>query len=435
MRINRLKLENFRQFRNKTVEFGKNWTVIVAPNASGKSSIIEAIYMLSYGDSPWTNKTSNLIKITHKTEEIQNKPGKINDKLMKTPEVKDYEKLINHTCRISSEIERNQEIKNLSMVIQNNNRSIVKSFKEDTSSITRKEFIQNIHTILFSPDMIDYLMFEPKQRRDFLDKHIESIDPEYGDILNNYEKVLRQRNSLLRIIRSKTRQRLNGYKNGYSNGYYNHYSNSNNNTSTYQNLKSQQFSDESSLKYWTEQLINLGSIVMTKRFDFVNRLNGTKQDLYPTKINYIPKLILNELETLGNTSYIEQEFKKQIQGIHEKEKVVGITLIGPHRDDWSLENKGININELGSRGEKRLSISDVILKVNHIIKEDQNIRPIILLDDISSELDEKNMKELFQNKISKDQQAIITTTTEAHLPDKVIENSQIIHLNDDKSED
>lgn len=373
MQLTTLTLQNFRQFKKKTLSFEKPWTFIVAPNTKGKSTVIEAIYMLCNGQSPWTNGSSNIIKITSQKSKSK------------------YEAIQEDNCRIEGKIQSNGETKTLSLYLQVRNGSTTKQYKVDNSPTTRNKFTQHLHCVLFSPDLIDRLMFEPKQRRDFLDEHLSSLDLDYAPILSSYNKVLRQRNSLLRLLAAKKRP-------------------PNGNT----------------LEYWTEQLLDLGTQVITSRFDFIHKVNSENPELYPATITYQPRVLLHDIGELADESYVREEFEKQLESRRSKELLAGTTLTGPHRDDWYLTDKMRNLHDFGSRGEKRMAIADVIFKVNNLLGELLESQPILLLDDISSELDEGNTKKLFEEKIDENQQVVVTTTSKDAIIDR--QQTNIVQL-------
>jgi DNA replication and repair protein RecF len=400
MQIKELKLTNFRKFKNFSLNFNEKWTIIVAPNAYGKSTIVEAIYLLANGDSPWTSDTSTLLHQPPKNTERKNPDSSDNA----------YEKLVKKTLRLEAEVETTEEFKNLAVSIQKNNDSLTKNYEIEGSNTTKNKFAENIHTILFSPQMIDLLMYEPRQRRKFLDDQISRTDYYYSDLINKYNKVRRQRNSLLKIIRKKHFQ--------------NKYNGSSDDSSKVELTKGQ----ERNLKFWTDQIIDIGAKIIKKRIDFIHTINTSLSEDYQAQIRYSPKVNISQLEELASTDHIKKLFQSQLRSSYEKECSVGTTIVGPHRDDWNLEMKDVNLNIYGSRGEKRMAIADIIFKINKYLTDEIGQPPIVLLDDISSELDQTNINLLFEKKINPNQQAIITTTSLEQIPQKAQEDSQIITL-------
>jgi len=351
MKIKKIKIYNFRQFEKKEISFDKNITVIVGPNARGKSTIIEAIHILSTGQSPWTSDNSAIVR---KINGVKTKDG-----------------------RIEAKIETEDKEKDLAVVLKTNNGSAIKQYRINDKTTTKSKYIQMLSTVIFSPDLIDVLMFEPRQRRLFLDSYISKVDIEYEELTQKYEKALRQRNSLLKIISKKEKYTE---------------------------------SDKNSLKFWTSIIVDIGTSITTKRIEFVEKLNQVNPKLYPNIMKYKPNLEITEIETLGDKEYLKKTYLDLLNKRFKKELILGVTLVGPHRDDWILTYNGKNLNKYGSRGEKRMAIADIAFKMNHLLIETYEENPVILLDDISSELDKKNVERLLKEKILPSQQTIITTT-------------------------
>lgn len=381
VKIKRLKLTNFRQFEKKEIDFEQNWTILVAPNAKGKSTIVEAVYMLANGNSPWTSDHNNIIRMIDGEE---------------TPQP---------NFRIEASVESEDETKTIAIFVQNNNGSTSKQYQIEGQSTTRSKFLQTFHCILFSPDMIDLLMFEPKQRRDFLDSHLSRISNEYADNLTNYNKILRQRNSLLKILGKRRFNRNNPEGNFVPT------------------------SQKNTLSFWTDKIVEAGTEIISSRLEFIENINSTNSKLYPTSIKYTPKVNLGDFADMVDKSTIKEAFQTQIDARKEKDLLIGTTTVGPHRDDWYLMNsQDQNLNIYGSRGEKRMAIADVIFKINAYLRDKHNIMSVILLDDISSELDDSNIDIVFKKKVSKDQQVIITTTELSHIPEETQNSAETISL-------
>ncbi len=384
MTIKKLQLTNFRLFKKKEIDFTKTWTILVAPNAMGKSSIIEALYMLSHGQSPWESNPNNVIRITD---------SKAKDNSL-------HEKIAQGSGRIEGLIDSKDEPVSMALFFKTNGRSTTKQFQVEGVGTSREVFLEHFHCVLFSPDMIDLLMFEPAQRRSFLDTHASPIHPGYDETIRNYHKVLKQRNSLLRILCSRRRFNSSPQRTPPSNN---------------------------SMKYWTEQLLELGSEIISTRLEFIHAVNEAS-NLYPATITYKPSVSLHELSDLADPSFVRDTFEEQLLEVKSKELAFGTTLLGPHRDDWFLTLDKRNLNSFGSRGEKRIAIADIILKLNTLLQETYDNVPVLLLDDITSELDEKNVGILFKKKLSPKQQIIITTTDLSSIPKEAQKISQIIEL-------
>ena len=123
-----------------------------------------------------------------------------------------------------------------------------------------------------------------------------------------------------------------------------------------------------------------------------------------------------------------EDLSDALEDSKKRDIATGYTNIGPHRDDWILTN-GNDIKKFGSRGEKRLAIGQMIFKKQEVIAEKLGFHPILLLDDIASELDEKNTEKIFDKKLLKRQQTFLTIINPNDLPKDVVKNAQLVDLN------
>lgn len=398
-----LKLTNFRQFDSLCLTFEKPWTLIIGPNAKGKSTILESLHMLSHGESPWESNHNYIIKLHTEKENPS-----------------DFEKLVQSTSRIEATVSDGNEEKSLALSFTTRNNATTKQYLVNGNSTTRNRFLAHFYSVLFSPDLIDLLMFEPSQRRDFLDFHASYLFPELRDISLNYRKILRHRNSILKSIAAQRYRRYSDQFNGLEDLDFEP-------CSREEREDRQQNGNGNMLTYWTSQLIDLGSQIIDFRLALIELLNR-KNPLYPTLLSYLPTVPVEHKETRPPLASVRSAFSNRIASLEEKEKLAGKTLVGPHRDDWHLAVASLDVNRYGSRGEKRLAIADIIFKLNDILKKSFHLTPILLLDDISSELDDKNIRTLYQKKLSPEQQTIITATSLSGFPKKVISSAHIITL-------
>ncbi len=346
--IKKIKLTNFRKFNSLEIEINKNIVVFHGNNAVGKSTILEAIYVLANGKSPWA--TSDEYILSNQKEE---------DKY----------------CRIEIIVDDNEE--KAYSYFKNINRRVLKI--NEKSVPIKKFFIENAATI-FNPEKIEILMISPSKRREFLDEILSTLDYEYVEILKNFRKVLTQRNAYLKKLSKLF------YEKGII------------------------ARNDPQLIFWTKEFIKQADIIQHMRESLSKKLHTN--DL---KIEYIKS---NEDIVLEDA--LEKSTKRDI--------ATGYTNIGPHRDDWRLIN-GKDIKKYGSRGEKRLSIGKLIFETQKIMKKELGYYPILLLDDIASELDEKNTANIFDPKILGKQQTFITIINYKNLPKSVLKNAQLIDLN------
>lgn len=224
-------------------------------------------------------------------------------------------------------------------------------------------------TVLFSPEQLEIIIGSPKKRREYFNKVIILFDKEYKKKLNNYEQALKKRNKILEL-----------------------------------KIPIDKLANE--LKFWDDYLIKEGSYITKKREEYIDFLNKNKEiDSKIFSIIYLK----NEI----NKKKLEETLKESLK--YKK------TLIGPQKDDFQILINNKNVHKFGSRSEQRLAV--FWLKTNEIkyIEKNQKIKPIILLDDIFSELDNENQKIIFP--IIESYQTIASSITDLDLS-----NCQKIYL-------
>ncbi|MFA7678310.1 MAG: DNA replication and repair protein RecF [Candidatus Dojkabacteria bacterium] len=343
--IENIKLTNFRKFNELDIDIKKDITVLHGNNAKGKSTVLEAIYLITNGISPWAS-SNEFISNSQKEE--------------------------NRYCRI----EITSDTKRYSF-FKDDNRKILQM---DGKKVIPKRFFEKMASTIFNPEQIEILMISPSKRRDFLDEAISIMEYEYSTKLKNFRKILRQRNAYLKKLS----------KDFYEKGIV--------------------ARNDTQLNFWTEEFIQISKYIQTKR----EKLSK--------------ELFFDNLKMLYIKSNGDDKLADALENSKKRDIATGYTNVGPHRDDWILSN-GEDIKKFGSRGEKRLAIGQMIFKKQEIIAERLGFYPILLLDDIASELDEKNSKKIFDKKLLKKQQTFLTIIDPNNLPKDVIKNAQLIDLN------
>jgi DNA replication and repair protein RecF len=342
-----ISLHNFRSYEKKEFSFGES-TLIVGPNTSGKSNLVEAIYLLSTGKSFRTDKDTQMLKFT---EEVGRVKGKVN----------------------------NEELEVLLTNGQVNGGSQYKKFLVNGVSKRRVDFAGKLLTVLFSPQDLEIIIESPSLRRNFLDEVLEQVDRNYRVASIAYAKSLRQRNALLEMAR-ETGQR-----------------------------------NEKQFEYWDNLVIENGNIITQKREEFINFLNSSAKDIFDLAVEH-------DKSTISKERLLQYE---------REEVAAGVTLVGPHRDDFSvlMFNGGKTAHDVkfyGSRGQQRLAILQLKMLELLFIEKSLRERPLFLLDDIFSELDEGHIQLILQE-IGK-QQTIITTTHEEFIPKKLLKLMKVINF-------
>lgn len=321
--LNKITLQNFRNYSKKSFEFDPNVTLFVGPNAIGKTNILEAIYTLATGKSFRAENERDVIKNGSDFAAVRTE--------------------------------------NLEILFDNRDR-FQKLYRINGVGKRQHDFAGQLKVVLFAPMDIEIVADSPSTRRRYLDSVLSQAHKEYRLASHIYERALRQRNRLLWRIREE-------------------------------NL------DRSQLDYWNELLITNGQIVHDYRRKFIDYLNARKDDFFPVILEYDHSIIS----------------KARLDKYAAEEIASATTLVGPQRDDFKVFSGTRVIRSFGSRGEQRMAVFTIKLGELEYIKSISPESPILLLDDIFSELDHENRHRLLG--VIPHQQTIMTTT-DLHLVEK-----------------
>lgn len=345
-----LSLQNFRSYTKASFDFSKGTTIIVGPNTSGKTNLIEAIYLMSTGKSFRAEKDIELIRFG---EELSRVKGKVGD----------------------VELEAVLTKGEVDGVV-----TPAKKYLVNGVAKRRIDFAGNLAVVLFSPADLEIIVDSPSIRRNFLDETISQVDREYRQALITYIKTLRQRNALLEQVREK------GIRN------------------------------ERQFSYWDNLLIQNGNTITQKREEFIHFLNSGLKEVFDFVAFY-------DKSTISKDRLLQYK---------EAETGAGITLVGPHRDDFSIAMFN-NVREtthdvklFGSRGQQRLAVLQLKLLQFDFIEQVMGKRPVLLLDDIFSELDDSHIH--LVSEIVGKQQTVLTTTHKEFIEKKFLKDADMVEL-------
>ena len=374
MKLKKLQLENFRNYSRYTYEFPeeKAFTVLVGANGKGKTNFLEAIYVLSLGKSFRTILQDDLIEWKY-----------------------DY-------MRCQCETLTDGEKTSLEVFYTNYPRK-QKSFKRNKVSLKNSEYLGNLITVLFHPEDLNMLYLSPSYRRRYLDILLSQTDKKYLNALTQYKKALKQRNALLHEIREK------------------------------RFMSMQSTTLEKDLDAWDEELIEFGSQIIHKRIELIKFLNKKLEKIYRSissakesiKIEY--KNNIAPQEKASSQDKIKENYQQELFQRREKEIARAKTTIGPHRDDLIFYINDKEISGSASRGEFRTLLLALKLAEIKYIKSKTNKNPVLLLDDVFSELDRKRQTHLLES--IKDCQTIITTTDSGNLEELAAKGQSLEFVN------
>lgn len=348
MRIKKLKVENFRNLENLDIEFSEGVNIIYGNNAQGKTNIIESIYIFSFGKSFRANKDIELLKFD-----------------------KEY---------FLSNIEIMKKDRELEMDFGFDKISNKKMIKVN-GVIQKKisDIIGKLNVVVFKPEDIKIVTDSPIIRRKYIDYLISSISKSYLENITKYKKVMEERNNLLKEIKL----RLKGSK----------------------NLDE---TDSNFLDVYDKLLSKLNWEIYNERKRVIEKLNNYIYDIH---LKLTENYINNEKLHIKYVSNVVEDIEKMYNNLSKSrlnDISKGYTSLGIHRDDYIISINSLDVSIYGSQGQKKSSIISLKLSELKVIEEVIGEKPVLLLDDYMSELDEKRRLKFLD--IIEDIQIIITTT-------------------------
>ena len=377
MHLAHLSITNFRNYVRSELDFSGSITVVQGANAQGKTNLLEAVYYLATAESPRTSSDRELINWLANEEHPP-------------------------FARLEGGIRGSDSLRDLSIVLLYAEDRLQKEIRVNGVKRRTLDLVGQLKVVLFMPEDIDLIAGSPEARRRYLDSAISQIDRHYARCLHEYNRVLVQRNSLLRQLRERS-------------------------------------TDPHQLEFWDERLTEQGSQLVASRLDAVTRLDELVQHIH-TRLTggserlhlvYRSSLPLDgadgllqhrqlPLEAAGgdvdslptvapSSASVKALFRQQLKDRQGEEIDRGMTLSGPHRDDLRFLVGGVDMCTYGSRGQQRTIAVSLKLAELELIRSQTGEEPILLLDDVMSELDEERRRYLMDT-IHGDQQVIITTT-------------------------
>jgi DNA replication and repair protein RecF len=334
MVIKSLELENFRNYETLSLNFDSGTNILYGDNAQGKTNILEAIYISATTKSHKSSKDKDIIKFDSDEAHIR------------TYVLKDgLENRVDMHLR----------------------KSKTKGIAINGQKIKRAaELLGLLNVVFFSPEDLSIIKNGPSERRRFVDMELCQLDNVYLNNLNNYNKIVNQRNKLLKEMYFKP-------------------------------------SLKDTLFVWDSQLVSYGIKVIESRREFVNQLNEIIFDIHKKLSGGKEKL-----KIAYEPDVEPDDFEARLAANSEKDIKLKQTVTGPHRDDFSFVVDGIDIRKFGSQGQQRTAALSLKLSEIELVKKITHDTPLLLLDDVLSELD-SNRQNYLLNSIG-DIQTIITCT-------------------------
>lgn len=376
MKINSLELQQFRNYERQSLVFGPSLNLMIGENAQGKTNALEAIYLLALGKSHRGQKDSELMRFGAQITTIE------------------------------GSIEFQERKRTLKLEFQANRGKVSSSKTGGNQSTGRKasingipqtkmtDFIGHFQVVLFAPEDLMLVKGSPSVRRRFMDMELGQTHPKYLYHLAQYSRSMQQRNTLL--------------KRG---------------------------GDELSLPVFDDQLVTHGAQILHRRMQFLQQMLPLSQKIYSDisdnkeifTFSYVSSLTKFELTHMSTIPEIEQAFEEALVAKRENDIRLGSTSVGPHRDDLTFFLNDKSVHAYASQGQQRtIALSLRLAEIDFIYGEIGEY-PVLLLDDVLSELDDGRQRNLVLS-MSQKVQTILTTTSLFQLEDELQSRSRLFHV-------
>jgi len=367
MFVKELNLKNYRNYESLHVDFSPKINVFLGENAQGKTNLLEAMYFLALTRSHRTSNDKDLIKWGSDFARISGTVIKDNSSRLK-----------------------------LDLVISKSGK---KAKLNNLEQRKLSSYIGNLNVVLFSPEDLSIVKGNPGIRRKFIDMEFGQMSSHYLKTMSQFRSVLKQRNAYLK------------------------------------KLQHRQATDMIYLDVLSDQFSAFCAEVVFSRLKFLNRLQNHIEKIHEniTEGNENLKIVYNTFfKTDGKTlENIYDIFKENFKKNYQKEIQRGVTLFGPHRDDIKFLVNDKNVQDFGSQGQQRSVALSLKLAEVELIKDQVGDYPILLLDDVLSELDHKRQTHLLSS-IKDGIQTFITTTSIDDVDPELVKNPNILNINNGK---
>ena len=380
MYISRLGLTNFRSFRKLDMEIPKGAVILFGGNAQGKTSLLEAMYLLAIAKSFRAENEREVVSWKATTEDTQ---ALVNGTIEKEGSALNviigyqYASMSETVPRgSSSEKEGPDPLEGMAENLLRRAPSVLR--KEIRVSRVKKsaaELVGLVNVVLFSAEDLQLIYGPPSLRRRYLDILLSQVDTTYLKSLQRYQRVLYQRNQLLKLLQTKR-------------------------------------ASEEELAFWDEGLIREGSYIVWTRHQAINTLFPLVQEYHTQLTGNGERLTLEYRPSsplAASLEDVEQQFSLVLAQAKGRELRLGTTTVGPHRDDFKLLVEGVDMGTYASRGQARTLALTLRLAEAAYLASARDEEPILLLDDILSELDSFRRSRVLETAL-KYQQAIVTAT-------------------------
>lgn len=361
--VKSISLQHYRNYEELQLDSFSDVNLLIGQNAQGKTNLVEAIFVLALTKSHRTSRDRELIsfqeKSAHVSAVVERKYGQLTLDLNLSPQGK---------------------------------KAKINGLEQRKLS----DFIGSLNVVMFAPEDLEIVKGTPGVRRRFLDMEIGQVQPGYLYHLQQYQKVLNQRNNLLKQLWGKDKPQ------------------------------------QGLLEVWDQQLAEHGVKIIKKRKQFILKLQKWAESIHHGITNGSEDLKLVYVPSFGeeaeeDEAYLFEQFMLKLSQLKDQELRRGMTLAGPHRDDVAFYINGKEVQTYGSQGQQRTTALSLKLAEIELIHEEIGEYPVLLLDDVLSELDpyrQTQLIETFQTKV----QTFITATGIESLNTDKLKKASVFHV-------
>lgn len=396
MYLDHLSLTNFRSYRRLELVLPPGPTLLYGANAQGKTNLLEAIYYLATTRSHHADQDSQLLNWDLGDEEGPLSVGR----------------LVAHVVREDGD-------RLLEMRLIQEQQGAQSSFRREALVNRRKvrlmDLLGNLRVVLFLPEDVQMVTGPPSERRRYMDITLCQTDQLYCRTLSRYNKLLEQRNAVLRRIAEEGR-------------------------------------GHDLLPVYTEKLSEMGGYLFARRATFLAALarqarnihyEALTEGLETLRLRYLPRLESDDyangtsreevqdewarwLET-ADPAATTQRFRQSLEAARSRDIARGRTTVGPQRDDWTFLINGRNLGSFGSRGQQRTAVLALKMAEINWMRAETGDTPVLLLDEVVAELDERR-RALILDYVRQSTQAILTATDPAMFSPAFLEQAHTLHV-------
>lgn len=363
MQLANLTLHNYRNYQDLTVDFAPGINVLLGPNAQGKTNLLEAIYVLALARSHRTSSDKELLG-------------------WQADEARISGRVIRQHSEVPLEIQFTKKGK--------------KARVNHLEQAKLSQYIGHLNVVLFAPEDLELVKGAPSVRRNFIDREFGQINPKYLYNASQYRLVLRQRNNYLRQLATK------------------------------------KATDLIYLDVLTDQLIEFGAALLLARKKLLAKLAAAAMPIQASITDDRETLVFDyvcgiDLAALTDLNAIKDALNERFQKYRARELQQGTTLVGPHRDDLQFLVNDKNVQTYGSQGQQRTTALAVKLAEITLMKEETGEYPVLLLDDVLSELDTNRQTHLLKT-IQDRVQTFITTPSLSDIAQQLIKEPKVFAI-------